>query len=97
MINLGEKKKTTEFYDATPSTDEKKETIKYPTVTLPIKILDKVDVELGDEFTIILKGKVERIEKSKFYNEVSFSVTEGKVEGGEKKEKKEKSLLDEAS
>ena len=75
MIDLGKVEKNDVLY---PSMAEKGKSKKYyPTVTLPLKLLGKKEVDLNDEITITLKGKVTRVEKSEHYNEFSLKATEG--------------------
>lgn len=58
--------------------DKKKNRKVYPTINLPISLLPK-DADLDDEITIKLKGKITRIEKSKWSKDFTIEVKEGEV------------------
>lgn len=50
----------------------------YPSVTLPYKLIDK-DCEVGEEVTLVLKGKINRIERSDYAENFSVELTDGEV------------------
>lgn len=92
-MNLGEKIKNSDMYPSMPGSEGNK--MRYPSVTLPYKLLGK-DCELGEEVTMILKGKISRIEKSKYAEDFSVDLTDGELkESGDvkKEEKKEGETL----
>lgn len=75
MKNLGTKD---EMYPTVVENKEEPE-IRYPSVTLPLSLLEDNNVELGDKVTLTLKGKVERIEKSKYSKDFSVELKEGEI------------------
>ena len=60
------------------SKDEKNKKI-YPSVSLPLSVLGDKNIDLDEEVTITLKGKVTRVEKSKWAKDFSFEAKEGKL------------------
>lgn len=54
----------------------------YPSVNLPLKVMDKSDLELGAEVTLTLKGKITRLEKSKWSQDVTIEVHSGEGKSG---------------
>jgi len=62
----------------------KKQPKRYPHLTLPISVLDKKSVDIGDEVTMVIKGKVSRLEKSKYAEEFSIDLSSGELKGDKK-------------
>jgi len=74
MKNLGKKNK---MYPSTVESEVDK--VRYPSVCLPLSMLDSSDLELGQEVELRFKGKVERVEKSDYSEDFSVELTEGEV------------------
>lgn len=77
MINLGEKSSSDEVYPSSDKND--KETINYPSITLPLKILSDAESDFLDEVTVVLKGKITRVEKSKWSQDFTLECHMGEV------------------
>ncbi len=93
MKSLGIKMKSEgDLYPSMTGSPENK--VRYPSVSLPLSLLDK-DMDLGEEVTLTLKGKITRVEKSKWAEEFSVDLTEGEAQENESKAevKKEKTLI----
>lgn len=88
MQDLGEKSKSTMY----PSSVEK-DKVHYPGVTLPLKLLNGKNVDLGDEITLTLKGKITRVEKSEWSNDFSVELRSGEIVEKPEKNETEKTLL----
>lgn len=90
MKDLGTKEK--QLYESMAASP-KMEKVRYPSVDLPISIIDGKNVDVDDTVTITLKGVVTGLEKSKWRKTVTIELKEGEIaEAG----KKGKSLLDQA-
>lgn len=69
--------------DMYPSMGKKEK--RYPNVTLPLHLLGDKDVNLNDEVTVTLKGKVTRVEKSEYDEDFCVRATLGEIKEEEKK------------
>lgn len=72
------------------------EKMNYPCICLPYKLCP--DCEVGDEVTLILKGKVKNINLSEYSQDITFEISDGEVKelNDSKKEDKDETLLGKA-
>lgn len=76
MKDLG-KSAEADIYPSVPDGKGDKQEKYYPSITLPLDLIDKNELELGQEVTLTLKGKVTRTEQSKYCREFSVELRQG--------------------
>ena len=87
MKNLGKKQES--MYPTAVESGKNK--VLYPAITLPLDLISDAGVDFNDEITLTIKGKITRVEKSKWAKDFSIEAREGEVISD--KPKKQKTLV----
>ncbi len=72
------------MYPSSVDGKQKKPPKRYPSVTLPISMLDGKAIDLDDDIEVRLKGKISRVEKSKYSEDFTIELKTGNVETKDK-------------
>jgi len=88
MKDLGTKRDTT-FVKESPEIPK----VTYPKIDLPLSIIEGKDVKRTDEITLTLKGKITGFEDNEWRKIIIVEVTEGEIQGKDKKEEPETTSL----
>jgi len=84
MVDLGIKQDNKGF-DA-PGSDAAFPKVTYPTVSLPLSIMEKKAVKLHEEIEIVLKGEITEIVDNDYLHEVCIKLSQGEIKGKDKEE-----------
>ena len=92
MKDLGEKLKDT-MYDSLSMPNSEK--VRYPEISLPLSVIEGLNLKVNDEVTVSLKGRISGMEDTKWSKRVTIEATQGEV-SKKTKDKKDNSVLSEA-
>ena len=70
-----------------------KKTISYPSLSLPLELVEDMNLDLEDNVDIVLKGKVQGLENTTWNKSVSFELRQGDITKTSSKED-DKDLLE---
>jgi len=76
LKDLGREEK--EFYDG-PEIAKGEPRINYPEISLPLDLVKDMDLNVGDEVTITVKGKISGLEDTKCNKSVTIEGKEGEI------------------
>jgi len=76
MKDLGTKSK--ELYDS-PSTAENKNKVVYPEIDFPLSFVKGMELEVGDNVDIHIKGRVSGLQDTKWSQRATFEAKQGEV------------------
>lgn len=91
MKDLGKKRK--EIYDSPGITKSESNKIDYPEISLPLEIIEGMNLKVDDDVVFTCKGRISGMEDTKWSRRVSIEAKEGEIK---KAGKKGESVLAEA-
>ncbi len=87
MKNLG--KKSAMYPTSSPM--DSKDHVHYSQITVPLDILDGEDVEIDEDITITVSGKVKAIRKDQYSEDITIEIRKGEVTEENDNQKEDKS------
>ena len=83
-MNLGEKNRDAMLYPKTAASEET-DKVSYPEVRLPLKLISELNLKVGDDIEIVIKGKLTGMEDTKWSKTMSMEAREGEVKSSSSK------------
>ena len=92
LKDLGEKQ-LKDIYDGPTTVKRGEPKVTYQEISLPLKLVEKMGLNVDDTVTLTLKGRLSGLEDTRWSKRVSFEIKKGEVV---RDGKSKKSILDEA-